>query len=458
MRRLTKVTALFLAIALLTGCAAGRAFRRGEDRARVGDWDSAVTYYRTAVQADPDKPEYRIALERAMLNASRQHFDNARALEAKDQLDAALLEYRRTVEFDPGNTQAADRVVQLEKIIRDRIEASRPKPAIVQLREQARQISAGAAAESGVARTARLQLQAGEPARHPDVHRQRDRHQRHLRCQLQRSSCDCDAAGIDRAGAQHPAVVERTVLLRARRADDRRRAGLGAQPAEVRAAGSAHDSAVVRRCHRAVRDADCDYADDDRRHDSARHHSEQGANTITVRATEPVVAVIRELVLSNDKPRAEVTLDVEILEVSRARVKELGLNLSDHQIGAIFSPEKLPTDDPGSQQFNLNTITQGVSTADFYLTVPQAIVRFLATDTNTKVLAQTQLRGAEGQQLMPQYRCTRTVSGDDVLSDCCRRRERESVVVVQFRAGGHQRAGNAARVRRGRHPARRRSC
>ena len=32
--------------------------------------------------------------------------------------------------------------------------------------------------------------------------------------------------------------------------------------------------------------------------------------------------------------------------------------------------------------------------------MPQAIVRFLATDTNTKVLAQTQLRGAEGQQLM----------------------------------------------------------
>ena len=49
---------------------------------------------------------------------------------------------RRTVELDPGNTQAADRVVQLEKVIRDRIEASRPKPAIVQLREQARQISA----------------------------------------------------------------------------------------------------------------------------------------------------------------------------------------------------------------------------------------------------------------------------------------------------------------------------
>src|SRR5688500_17304981 len=138
MRRLTRVSALLLALALLAGCAAGRAFRRGEERARVADWDAAATYYRQAVQADPDKPEYRIALERAMLNASRVHFDAARQLEAKDQLEGALAEYRRTVEYDPGNRQALDKTVQLEKIIRDRIEASRQKTPIVKLREQAR--------------------------------------------------------------------------------------------------------------------------------------------------------------------------------------------------------------------------------------------------------------------------------------------------------------------------------
>ena len=71
MRRLTRVSALLLSLALLTGCAAGRAYRRGEDRARVGDWDAAVTYYRLATQGDPGKADYRIALERAMINASR---------------------------------------------------------------------------------------------------------------------------------------------------------------------------------------------------------------------------------------------------------------------------------------------------------------------------------------------------------------------------------------------------
>src|SRR6185295_317313 len=49
--------------------------------------------------------------------------------------------------------------------------------------------------------------------------------------------------------------------------------------------------------------------------------------------------------------------------------------------------------------FNLNTISRGVSTSDFYLAVPTAIVRFLESDTSTKVIAKPQLRGAEGTKL-----------------------------------------------------------
>ena len=70
-------------------------------------------------------------LSHAALRAARQ-------LGAKDQLDAALLEYRRTVEFDPANRQAAEKTIQLERTIRDRIEASRPRPPIAEIREQAR--------------------------------------------------------------------------------------------------------------------------------------------------------------------------------------------------------------------------------------------------------------------------------------------------------------------------------
>jgi general secretion pathway protein D len=401
MRRLTKVSALVLAMALLSGCAAGKAFGRGEERARVGDWDSAVTYYRTAVQADPDRAEYRIALERAMLNASRLHFDNARGLEAKDQLDAALLEYRRTIEFDPGNTQALAKVVQLEKIIRDRAEASRPKPAIALLREQARQVSPTPLLNP--ASRAPLDIRFTQASLRDvltfisnatgiNVIYDASFNDRPVTVQLTGSIEQALNTLLSSNGLFYSVLDERTIVVAQDSAPNRlkyeRQVALTIPLSYADATELAAMLTAITRTTTGVTIPPVIVPN-------------KTNNSITLRATEPVVAVIRELVLTNDKPRAEITLDVEILEVSRSRTKELGLNLSLNQIGGIFSPEKLPpaTGTTDGQPFNLNTITQGVSTNDFYLTVPQAIVKFLQTDVNTRFLAQTQLRGSEGAQL-----------------------------------------------------------
>ena len=52
------------------------------------------------------------------------------------------------------------------------------------------------------------------------------------------------------------------------------------------------------------------------------------ANTITVRATAPMMQIVEKIIEQNDKPRAEIIVDVEILEVDRTRTKSYGLNLS----------------------------------------------------------------------------------------------------------------------------------
>jgi general secretion pathway protein D len=403
MRGLIRVSALLLALVVLAGCAAGMAFRRGEDRSRAGDWDTAVAYYRQAVQGDPNKPEYRIALERAMLNASRGHFDTARQLEAKDQLDAALLEFRRTVEFDPANRQAADKVVQLERIIRDRIEASRPKPPIADIRQQARQVSV-------------------EPLLNP---RSRDP----IRVQFNQAyireilNFIGNSSGIN--VTYDPTFVDRAVSINLTGVPLEQALntvvmsnGLFYSVLDPTTIVVAPDTAANRAKYERLIAITIPLSYGDVTELSAmltQITRTTGAappvivpnktnNSITIRGTQPVIDVIRELLATNDKPRAEITLDVEILEVNRDRVKQLGLNLSNYQIGAIFSPDSAPAGAAGagatpSTAFNLNTISQGVSTTDFYLSVPQVFVRFLETDTKTKVLVQTQLRGAEGAQL-----------------------------------------------------------
>ncbi len=82
-------------------------------------------------------------------------------------------------------------------------------------------------------------------------------------------------------------------------------------------------------------------------------------------------------------------LDVEILEVNRARVKRYGINLSSYNLNILFSPELAPPNTSGGgvgapPPFNLNTISQGVSTADFYLGVPTAVVNFLESDNRRR--------------------------------------------------------------------------
>src|SRR5439155_19220157 len=117
-RRLTAL-GILLALALAgASCAAVNAFRKGETAMRAGDLDQAVAYYRAAVQAAPDNANYRIALERAMQAASRAHMERAREFEQKDQLEAALGDYRLATEYEPSNRLAVPKVAAPERTIR----------------------------------------------------------------------------------------------------------------------------------------------------------------------------------------------------------------------------------------------------------------------------------------------------------------------------------------------------
>ncbi len=91
-RRFVDFACLCLIVLSAAGCAAKGAYGRGAAAASVDDWDAAVEHYTKAVQADPERAEYKIALERAMMSASYLHLSRARELESTDQLDAALLE------------------------------------------------------------------------------------------------------------------------------------------------------------------------------------------------------------------------------------------------------------------------------------------------------------------------------------------------------------------------------
>jgi general secretion pathway protein D len=121
------------------------------------------------------------------------------------------------------------------------------------------------------------------------------------------------------------------------------------------------------------------------------------ANTLTVRGSPSAVAIAQRIIEDNDLPRAEVVVDVQILEVDRARAKAFGLNLATFMAGIQYAPNGLGSSQaPGGDYLQPGTLLAGASATDFYLTHPQLVIRLLEMDAHTQVLAKPSLRGSDG--------------------------------------------------------------
>jgi general secretion pathway protein D len=397
-----KLLALLLLTVLVSGCAAGRAFRKGRDAARVGDWDTAVRYYTQALQESPDNAEFKIELERATQNAAHDHVVKARDLEQKDQLDAALIEYRKAVELDPTNRLAASRAAELERTIRDRIEKSRPKPEIEKLRQQLRPPSpllnpADRTPLKFSINNSSLRDILNFIGQQSGINIQYDQ-----TFQDRPYSVNLDNVPLEEAlqqilavnGFFYKVLNQSTIVIAAdtipahQKYDDLVMQVFYLSHADPQEVSQALNS-LMRLTAQTV----------------PAIYPNKTSNTVAVRSTAAIVSVAEKLIRALDKPRAEVVIEVQILEVNRGRAKQFGINLSDYSLGLTFSPEVAPPNTSGTippatpPPFNLNTLSNGISTADFYLTVPTAFVRFLESDSRTKQLAKPQLRGAEGQEL-----------------------------------------------------------
>ena len=382
---------------MAAGCATGRAFARGEAAGRAGDWEAAVGFYRQALDDDPDRTDYKIALERAMLAASAMYVERGRQFEEANQLEEALRAYRKAQEFEPSNRQLGAKAAQIDRTLRDRIEAATPRPEIDKLREQAAR------------RTTEPILSPTNPeplvfnfvnsglrdiltfignSTGINVTFDRDFQDRPVTLRLDGVSLEQALQQIMIANQLFYRVLnERTIIVAADSTQKRQQ--YEEQVIRTFFVSHADASELTQTLTGLVRVAGMPI--------QPQIQVNKTANTITARATAPVMQIIERVIEANDKPRAEVIVDVQILEVSRERTKAYGLDLGSYSVALAFSPEGAPSE--AARPFNLNTISQGVSAADFYLAVPNAIVRFLESDSQTKVLAKPNLRGTEGQKL-----------------------------------------------------------
>src|SRR4051812_22388501 len=135
--------------------------------------------------------------------------------------------------------------------------------------------------------------------------------------------------------------------------------------------------------------------------DARRISPTTATNAITIKDTPERISAAAKVIAAIDKARPEVIIDVELLEVDRTRLTEYGLQIaSNGSPGVNGSASIAPGGNSSLTLQSLLNLTQ----ADVLLAnLPALYYRLLKTDTNTRILANPQLRTSEGMPAQARF-------------------------------------------------------
>ena len=379
-----------LSLALLAGgCASSQAFRAGQKAERRQDYDAAILEYSKALKLAPENQGYRQNLDRVRVRAAQEHAFAARRLAGRGLLKEAIDEFRLALDLNPRDSGAAEELRAAQARVREASAA----PSVDQLKEQARERSLPG-------------LALGPEAREPLGLSFRNASLRECYQALGR------AAGVNFVFDTQLADQTLTLDLR----DLPFEQALGALGNLARTFHRVIDSHVIavvpdtptkRREYEQqvvktffLSNGDLkDTIDLLRVVLGARRVAPvPGSNALTINDTPDKVAAAERILAVVDKRRAEVVVEVEILEVNRTKLNEYGIQITSPinlglsgVAGAIFPKDTTAAEQPYAKENLIVTSLPGV------------IYRLLKSDTSTRLLANPQLRTSEGQTAQARF-------------------------------------------------------
>lgn len=378
--------ALLLALAC-SGCLTTSAMRAGERAESVQDYDQAVIEYTRVLRDRPNDPAARRAVERAKLRAAQDHLTRGRRFAANGRLDEALVELQTAFELNPtsGDIEETLRTVRTQQ--RTKVAVSREgKTQLETLVDRARELPveggqlpadarlpASLTFPNASARTVFLSI--GRLANVSVLFDTQFRDQNvsiDLRDASLQSALDAVAAATRNF---YRVTADRVITVIPDTSAKRRE----------------YEEEVVKTFY--LSNADLKETIDLLRVvvDARRIAPITGTNALTIKDTPERVDAAARVISAIDKARPEVVIDVQLLEVDRTRLKEYGL-----QLASPGSPGIDGAADVNRDGFTLRDL-RTLSDSDVFLTnLPGLYYRLLKQDTNTRTLANPQLRTMEG--------------------------------------------------------------
>ena len=358
--------------------------RRAE---QAQDYDRAIIEYNNALQSNPDSRDARYALDRAKLRAAMDHFARGRRFIAAGRLDEALIELQLAAELNPANSAIEDLLTDVRTQLRTKIAVAREgKTELEGLIERARDLP-----PPGLDLPADVRL--------PGTVTFRDASSRDVYTALARFS-NVNVV-FDPQFRDQPITIDlrSTTLedaLNSLNAATRNFYRVTAQRTvtivpDTPAKRQEYEEEIVRTFY--LSNADLKETIDLLRIviDARRIAPIAATNAFSIKDTPERVTAAARLIAAIDKARPEVIIDVELLEVDRSRLLEYGLQVGSPGAAGIVGQADVNRE--GMTLRDLRSLTQS---GIFLTNLPGLIYRLLKTDSNTRTLANPQLRTSEG--------------------------------------------------------------
>jgi len=382
---------LFVLLAGTLGCSAAKEIaHEGEDAVANRNWDAAVFHYLQALTEDPSNIEYRMQLGRARQKASQEHFAKGVSLRGMGQLYKARDELEMATQLDPTNQYVAQTLAEVQKDI---------------------EISEG---PGGMADLEAMKAKAREAKVKPPVLDPTSDEPITLKFPQPKPVQEIYKALGKAYGFN--------VLFDPKLKDDKLSVELNDVTAEraleivLQAAGDfykvldPHSIIIAEDTPQNRRDyedlviktfflSNAEVKDVDKLLraliEARRLSTNEQLNSITLRDTADKVAIAEKLIDVNDKAKAEVVVDVELMLVATTGETNIGMQLSSYSF--TFQADTNAIVEGTSGALPLNKIT-GINSSNTFVTIPSVVLNLMKRTGRAEVLANPQLRVTEGEK------------------------------------------------------------
>ena len=380
-----------LMLVVVAGCATQRKAKEGRQAVDAENWDAAVYRYLELVAKDPGNIEYRIGLRRARQKAANVHFQRGVAFRTIGRLGEARDEMQMAIQLDPTHQYGAQVLADVEHELEI---LSRPGGglALEEMKRQAR----GAKVQPPILDPASeepITLVFPKPKPVKEIYEAVgkaygfnvifDPKLKDDRIPVELRDVTAERAleiVMQAAGHFYKVLDEKTIIIAEDTPQNRRE----------------YEDLVIKTFF--LSNAEVKDVDKLLRSliEARRLATNEQLNAITLRDTADKVAIAERLIAVNDKAKAEVLVDVELMEVDTSNQSELGLQLSTYTFTLAADTALVSPGAPGGASF-LSDLSN-ISRENVFVNVPSLILNLIKQSGRASILAQPQLRITEGEK------------------------------------------------------------